>query len=64
MGLPMGATVQSVTAAADRSDSEGGAEESEADGDDDDDGGGGDDATKVRTLRCRNDHEFAVRFRW
>jgi hypothetical protein len=43
MGLPMGATVKSVTAA----------EEPEP---------ADDDGKKVRALRCRNDHEFAVVF--
>ncbi|MDH5019758.1 transcriptional regulator Brz [Halobacterium rubrum] len=43
MGLPMGATVKSVTAAEEPEPSD-------------------DDGKKLRALRCRNDHEFAVVF--
>lgn len=45
MGLPMDATVKSVTAAAEPEPSDDGSK-------------------KARTLRCRNDHEFAVVFEW
>ncbi|CAP14055.1 MULTISPECIES: bacteriorhodopsin-regulating transcriptional regulator Brz [Halobacterium] len=44
MGLPMGATVKSVTAASRQEPTS--------------------DTQKVRTVECRNDHEFFVRFEW